>query len=101
VAGQASRLPDELNGILPIPDPENPTIVVEDSSGQFGWALLARIAAAMPVAIGRPSLIDHFRLAFIALEREMRNAGDLLDAPTEEILAAALGRRPQRIRELL
>jgi hypothetical protein len=101
IAGVSSPLPEELDGVLPMPHPDHPTVIVQGGALHFGWSLFSRIAAALPLAIGRSWLVDPFRLIFLALEREMRSAGDLLEAPSDEALAAAFGKRPQRIRELL
>jgi hypothetical protein len=92
-------LPPELDGVLPIPGETSPTILVE--AVDLDWETLSRIAAAVPLAIGRPSLIDAFGLTFSALRTEMSSGGEWLAAPTEQQMAKVLRRPAARISELL
>jgi hypothetical protein len=99
VDGTARPLPAELDGILPVPDPTNPTVVVEGNG--LDWETLSRVAAAVPLAIGRPLLIDHFGLTFGALQTEMSRDGEWLRPPTDQQLARVLRRPAARVAELL
>lgn len=99
VDGAPNPLPPELDGILPIPDADSPTILVEGTT--LDWETLSRIAAAVPLAIGRPALIDHFGLTFGALQMEMSREGDWLHPPSDQQLARVLRRPVARITELL
>jgi hypothetical protein len=93
-------LPEELQGVLPVLDDAFPTLVVEGEVQEIGWALLARLAGPLALAIGRADLADAFRLAFMALEGVSRATGDSLERPSDEAVAKALGRPVQRVREL-
>lgn len=98
VDGTPRPLPVELDGVLPIPDDASPTILVE--AADLDWDTLSRISAALPLAIGRPSLIDSFGLTFGALRTEMSSNG-WATAPTDQQLAKVLRRPAARISELL
>jgi hypothetical protein len=98
VDGTPRPLPVELDGVLPIPDDVSPTVLVEATD--LDWDTLSRISAALPLAIGRPSLIDSFGLTFGALRTEMSSNG-WLTAPTDQQLAKVLRRPAARISELL
>ncbi|KAE8760822.1 hypothetical protein FSO04_06240 [Paraburkholderia madseniana] len=99
VDGNPSSLPPELDGILPVPNDDNPTIIAAGSG--LDWPTLSRVAAAVPLAIGRPNLMDAFRFTFVALENEMSREGDDLRTPTDQELARVLGRPVPRVVELL
>ncbi|RWP51051.1 ATP-binding protein [Mesorhizobium sp.] len=99
VDGTACPLPVELDGILPVPDRLNPTILVEGRG--LDWETLSRVAAAVPLAVGRPSLIDPFGLTFGALQTEMSRDSEWLRAPSDQQLARVLRRPVARITELL
>jgi hypothetical protein len=99
VDGTPRALPGELDGVLPVPDPDRPTILIEGAG--LDWDTLSRIAAAVPLAIGRPALIDPFGLTFGALRTEMSSDGEWLRAPTDQQLARVLRRPVSRINELL
>ena len=99
VDGTPRPLPVELDGILPVPDPSNPTILVEGKG--LDWETLSRIAAAVPLAIGRPALIDPFGLTFGALQTEMARESEWLRPPSDQQLARVLRRPVARITELL
>ncbi|CAD5271512.1 conserved hypothetical protein [Bosea sp. 62] len=100
VGGSEGALPEELDGILPAPDDENPAIIVRGPE-QVDWQLMARISGALALALNRPSLIDHIRLVFYALEREASAKGLAFAMPDDSTLAAALGKPIARIREVL
>ncbi|MEE7450194.1 hypothetical protein MRF4_21620 [Methylobacterium radiotolerans] len=99
VEGSPSPLPAELDGILPIPDSNYPTVLVEGTT--IDWETLSRIASAVPLAIARPALMDHFGLTFGALQTEMSREGEWLRSPTDQQLARVLRRPVGRITELL
>lgn len=101
LGGDRGPLPGELQGVLPVLDPDHPTLIAERASGEPDWPLLARLAGPLALAIGRADLGDAFRLAFMALEASARDAGaTTLARPGDEAVARALGRPVQRIREL-
>jgi hypothetical protein len=99
VDGSPCPLPPELDGVLPIPDETSPTIIVEAT--HLDWQTLSRIAAAVPQAIGRPSLIDSFGLTFSALRTEVASSDGSLASPTDQQMAKVLRRPIARISELL
>lgn len=99
VEGTPQSLPAELDGILPVPDATSPTIIVEGEA--LDWATLSRVAAAVPLAIGRPALADHFGLTFDALRTEMTREDDSLRPPSDQQLGRVLRRPVQRVGELL
>jgi hypothetical protein len=99
VDGTPRPLPCELDGILPIPDAADPTILVEGRG--LDWETLSRVAAAVPLAIGRPALTDPFGLTFAALQTEMSHDSDWLRPPSDQQLARVLRRPVARITELL
>ena len=99
VDGTPRPLPVELDGILPVPDASNPTILIEGKG--LDWETLSRIAAAVPLAIGRPALIDPFGLTFGALQTEMARESEWLRPPSDQQLARVLRRPVARIAELL
>ncbi|WP_340523886.1 hypothetical protein [Cupriavidus necator] len=99
VDGQASQLPVELGGVLPVPNSELPTIIAVGEG--FDWVTLTRLAGMLALAIGRPNLMDAFRFTFVALANEMSRESLELRAPSDEELARALGRPVSRIVELL
>lgn len=98
VGGAKGELPLALQGVLPVSDPELPTLVVRGTAGELDWPTLVRMAGPLALAIGRPALGDAFRLAFLALQAASR--GTDLERPTDDMVAAALGRPVSRIREL-
>lgn len=96
---RSGPLPASLDGILALPDPEHPTIVVEHATS-LDWSVLARIARALSVALGRPSLSLPFRVTFLELERRMAGRGTRLERPSDNDIALALGHPVGRIREV-
>ena len=99
VDGTPRPLPAELYGILPVPDAADPTILVEGTG--LDWETLSRVAAAVPLAIGKPALTDPFGLTFAALQTEMSHDSDWLCPPSNQQLARVLRRPVARINELL
>lgn len=97
--GRSGPLPASLDGVLALPHPENPTIVVEDATS-LDWSVLARIARTLPIALGRPSLSLPFRVTFLELERRMAGRGTGLERPSDSDIALALGHPVGRIQEI-
>ncbi len=97
--GRSGQLPASLDGVLALPHPQNPTIVVEDATS-LDWSVLARIARALPIALGRPSLSLPFRVTFLELERRMVGRSTGLERPSDSEIAIALGHSVGRIREV-
>ena len=98
--GLTGPLPASLDGVLALPHTDYPTILVEGGAG-LDWSALARIARALPVVLGRPSLALPFRVTFLELERRMVGRGGRLDRPSDTDVALALGHPVARVREVL
>jgi hypothetical protein len=99
VDGRVGPLPTIIQQVLAVPDPANPTLVVEAPNERLDWPLLARIARALPLALQRPSLAMPFRVAFL----EMANAQaryEGLQRPSDETIALALGHPLARVQEI-
>lgn len=93
-------LPDVLDGVLAVPHPEFPTLIVQGPSDDLDWSVLARISRGLPMALGRPSLAMPFRVAFLEIDRVQPARQGSLERPSDETVALALGHPLVRVQEI-
>lgn len=99
IDGRIGPLPDLLAGVLPVPHPERPTILIQSAGGDLDWPMLARLASGIALALGRAWLLTDFRMAFLAIAANQPITGTLT-APDDEAVAAAFCQPVARIREI-
>ncbi|OAB13032.1 hypothetical protein AQ779_23520 [Burkholderia pseudomallei] len=100
IDGREGPLPDILDGVLAVPSVDYPTIIVQGSEHELDWSVLARIARALPIALGRPSLAMAFRVAFLEIERRQPPQPGQLVRPSDQSVALAIGHPLVRIQEI-
>jgi len=93
-------LPDILDGVLAVPHPEFPTLIVQGPSDDLDWSVLARISRGLPMALGRSSLAMPFRVAFLEIDRAQPERQASLERPSDETIALALGHPLVRVQEI-
>lgn len=101
IDGLAGALPAMLDGVLPVPDSDRPTVVVQSSDEDLDWSTLARIARAISLALGRGWLLTDFKMVFATLANSQAPLGGPLERPDDEALARAFSQPLERIREIL
>jgi hypothetical protein len=97
---KAGDLPPELDGVLPVPDEERPTVVVQSVAGALDWPTLARISRGIAVAVDRAWLHTDMRMAFLAIASGQLVSSGLLDRPSDEAVARAFGQPVERVLEV-
>ena len=65
IEGRIGELPAELDGVLPVPDSERPTLVIESPAPLLDWPTLARASRGIAAAVDRPWLHTDMRMAFL------------------------------------
>ena len=93
-------LPDILDGVLAVPHPEFPTLIVQGPFDDLDWSVLARISRGLPMALGRPSLAMPFRVAFLEIDRVQPAREGSLERPSDQSVALALGHPLVRVKEI-
>lgn len=99
--GRIGELPPELDGVLPVPDGERPTLVVQSHAEVLDWPTLARIARGIAAAVERPWLHTDMRMAFLAISNGQPASDGALERPTDEVIARAFGQPVERVKEAL
>ncbi|CAN7678793.1 ATP-binding protein [Pseudomonas sp. LjRoot263] len=94
-------LPAELDGVLPMPHAEHPTLVVQNSSLRLDWPMLARISRGIAAAVERPWLDTDMRMAFLALASLQPVGTGVLERPSDDMIARAFGQPVERVREIV
>jgi hypothetical protein len=100
IDGRVGDLPAELDGVLPVPNEERPTVVVQSASGALDWPTLTRISRGIAVAIDRSWLLTDMRMAFLAIASGQAQSLGTLERPSDEAVARAFGQPVERVREV-
>lgn len=100
IDGRVGSLPDMLAGVLPVPHPDRPTIVMQSVGDGLDWPTLARLARGIALALGRAWLLTDFRMAFLAISSDQPKIAGQLTRPDDEAIASAFGQPVARIREI-
>ena len=100
VGGRTGTLPGELDGVLAVPDADRPTVVVQSAADALDWPTMARLARGVALAIERPWLLTDFRMAFLAIASSQPALPGVLERPSDEAVAQALGQPLERLREV-
>ena len=100
IEGKLGELPVELDGVLPVPHSERPTLVVQSHSFDLDWPMLARISRGT-AAVGRAWLHTDMRMAFLSIASLKTGGGGPLERPSDEAIARAFGQPLDRVREVL
>lgn len=87
-------LPDRLYGVLPIPHPERPSLVLERPAGPLTWQAVEFLAEPLLYLVGRTYLTDALRLAATRLRASEIPFGVLDD----DDVAVACGVSPVDVR---
>jgi hypothetical protein len=68
LAEQVRPVPAQMRGVMPVPHPEFPTLVIElDETGDLGWRHMDAAAEPMMQMLGYPSLATEVKLALSRL----------------------------------
>jgi hypothetical protein len=78
-------LPSRLQGVLPAPHPQHPTLIIEAPDDQLTWEKIDAIAEPLLYLIGRQDFATEFRLA----ATRMRAADVPVDGPDDTDVADA------------
>lgn len=100
IDGRGGPLPDMLDGVLPVPHRERPTVVVQSADDGLDWAKLARLSRGIALALGRGWLLNDFRVAFLAIASHPPKIAGQLTRPDDEAIASAFGQPAARVREV-
>jgi hypothetical protein len=100
IDGRAGPLPDMLDGVLPVPHPECPTVIMQSAGDEIDWPELARAARGIALALGRAWLLTEFRMVFLAITAERPQIANQLTRPDDEAIAKAFGQPVASIREI-
>ena len=100
IDGRTGPLPDMLDGILPVPHRERPTVVVQSADDGLDWPKLARLSRGIALALGRGWLLNDFRVAFLAIASDQPKIAGQLTRPDDEAIASAFGQPVARVREI-
>ncbi|MBB4326556.1 sacsin N-terminal ATP-binding-like domain-containing protein [Rhizobium leguminosarum] len=100
INGLRGRLPYALDGVLPIPDAENPAIILQSPDGVLTWAKLSRLSRGLAAAIRRPPLAAAFQAVIYAISNLGLDPSGVVGPPDDDILARAFGQPEERITEL-
>src|SRR5271166_2734642 len=101
IDGLAGPLPSMLDGVLPVPDDDRPTVVVQSADDDLDWPTLARMARGIALALARGWLLTDFRAVFATLANMQSPIGGGLECPDDETLARAFSQPVERIKEVL
>ncbi len=99
--GKVGELPAEVDGVLPVPDSERPTLIVQSNVSLLDWPTLARVSRSIAAAIDRPWLQTDMRVGFLAIASAQPASSGALERPTDESIARAFGQPVERVREVL
>lgn len=100
IDGRTGPLPVMLDGILPVPHRERPTVVVQSADDGLDWQKLARLSRGIALALGRGWLLNDFRVAFLAIASDQPKIAGQLTRPDDEAIASAFGQPVARVREI-
>lgn len=101
IDGLTGALPPTLDGVLPVPDRERPTVVVRSADENISWPTLARMGRGIALALERGWLLTDFRMIFATLANSQLLVNGVVERPDDETLARAFGQSVERIREVL
>ncbi len=68
LAGQRRDLPSRMRSVLPVSDPQTPTLVIESAGDSYDWALLEALAEPLLSLLGRTGLTAELTLALLRLK---------------------------------